>query len=589
MGRRLGPTGGGGRTSWWSLAVVVSVLAPALVLWTVDPRHFFNGDTQAAYLGWWHHLGEELRAGRWPLLDPHAWRAGNLAAEGQWGLFSPLVCLIAVASTYAGNVLVFASVVKLVLLCVGALGVFHLVRSYRVGGPWAYAAAVIAPLGGMSQYLDLPSWVAGLMIWALLPWVWWALRRSMLVGANPVTALALGYLLVTVGYVYGTVMLIVVLGVCLLDCRVSRNRAGGWRVLWIGAVCGLVAITVYLPGVLTLPVTIRGSGYGRSGKFASDVVAMFTSVLPSASVPGTTLHLLPYAYAAWVLPTLLWLDVDRARRQWRPLAGLLAVAVLLLLVMVGPGKLGPLRWPLRLQPFLVMALVVLWAVVMGRLSVPRPSARRLLVGLAWVAVAGVVAVLRAPGMSTAHVVSVVLVGCGIAALWLLRRRGHRAVVSALAVAVLSMALLAVQRGFYPESPSPDRNMPALAREYAVPLANARGDVLMVGAPEELLVSDPASVRDFLAGSAWYVGGHPVQNTYTTISFRAYFERYCIHYDGRTCPAALDTLFSREPLTGRQRVDLLGVSTVLLVRADFPGRERSGLRPAGGWRTRRAGR
>jgi hypothetical protein len=105
--------------------------------------------------------------------------------------------------------------------------------------------------------------------------------------------------------------------------------------------------------------------------------------------------------------------------------------------------------------------------------------------------------------------------------------------------------------------------------------------MMVGAPEELLVSDPASVRDFLAGSAWYVGGHPVQNTYTTISFRAYFERYCIHYDGRTCPAALDTLFSREPLTGRQRVDLLGVSTVLLVRADFPGRDLR--RPPPGWR------
>ena len=46
-------------------------------------------------------------------------------------------------------------------------------------------------------------------------------------------------------------------------------------------------------------------------------------VLPTAVVPGTTLHALPYAYAVWFLPVLLWVDLDRLRRGWRPLAGLL--------------------------------------------------------------------------------------------------------------------------------------------------------------------------------------------------------------------------------------------------------------------------
>ena len=65
------------------------------------------------------------------------------------------------------------------LVCIGATGVFALARSYGAAPPLAYVAAVAAPLGGMSQFLDLPSWLAALTIWALLPWVWWALRRTM--------------------------------------------------------------------------------------------------------------------------------------------------------------------------------------------------------------------------------------------------------------------------------------------------------------------------------------------------------------------------------------------------------------------------
>ncbi len=51
-------------------------------------RFYFRGDTQIAYLGWWYHLGDEVRAGRIPLMEPLAWEAGNYVAEGQWGLFS---------------------------------------------------------------------------------------------------------------------------------------------------------------------------------------------------------------------------------------------------------------------------------------------------------------------------------------------------------------------------------------------------------------------------------------------------------------------------------------------------------------------
>lgn len=577
-----GITGDGLRRHAWASAAGGTVLVALLLPLLHDPRYFFYGDTQGAYYGWWFHLGDQLRSGSWPVVDPHAWRAGNIAAEGQWGIWSPLVIGIGLLSTVSDNVLAFATCVKIGLAVTGALGVFALARSYRVGRPAAYVAAVAVPLGGMTRYLDLPSWAAALMIWALLPWVWWALRRTMLAGRNPLPALLLVYLLVTVGYVYGTIMLGLVLLACLVDCRLARDTGAARRVVGIGGFGALVAVTVYLPGVLSVMVTVRDSGFGGwGGKFTTDPVAMFTSILPTASVHGTSAHLLPYAYAAWFLPVVAWLDFPALRRAWRPLAGLLLLTGVTFVLVDGMARFGPLRWPLRLQPFLVQGLVLLTVVLLSRFLVRRPSPQRLALSLAWVLLAGVVAVVRAPTVWAGHLVGVAVVSGGIALLWtVLRRMTRPAALAAATTGVVSLALLGVQYASFPTPPSPQRNMPFLRSGYETQLSSAKGDVMVVGDSGSLVETRPASTGTFLIGSAWYLNPHAVQNTYTTISFKAYYNRYCMHYDGSTCPELLDTLFSTEPTTGRRRVDLLAVSTLLLVRRDFP--EARLESPPAGW-------
>lgn len=558
------------------MTALVTLLLPLLG----DPRHFFYGDTQAAYYGWWYHLGDELRAGRWPLLDPQAWRAGNLAAEGQWGLYSPLVMAIGLVATLTGHVLLWASVVKVLLALVGVWGVYALVRSYAAPPAAAYVASVVVPLGGMTQYLDLPSWAAGLMIWALLPWAWWGLRKVMIEDANPLLALGPGYLLVTVGYVYGTIMLIFVLIACLLDCAAVRDRAAALRVTAVGVLAGLLTFTVYLPGVLTAPVTVRSGAIGGfGGKFTTDPLTMFSSLLPTAATPGTAEHLLPYAYTLWLLPVLLWVDYGRLRRGWRPLAGLLFLAGITLLVVDGPARLGPLRWPLRLQTLLVQMLAVLCVVLVSRFLVRAGARRRLAAGLAWVVLAGVVALVRVPALWWAHALSVVTVAGGLVGLWVLLGRRRLTAAAAFAGSV-TVVLLAFQHAVFPTPPSPERNLPAQLADYQGQVPAAQGDILVVGDVFDELTTDPAAAGDFLAGSAWYLGPHPVQNTYTTISFDTYYERYCIHYSGFTCPELLDTLFTTEPVTGLPRVDLLSVSTLQLVRDDFPAARLSS--PPTGW-------
>jgi hypothetical protein len=550
-------------------AAALTVLVVISALLVSDPRYLWLGDTTAAYYGWWYHLGDLVRHGQWPpTIDPHAWRAGALAAEGQWGGWSPLTVAIGLLASGSSHLLVVNDGVKAALAVVAALGTFRLVRSYDAPPAAAYVAAVAVPMGGMTQYLDLPSWAAAEMIWALLPWVWWALRRTMLRGANPLPVLVLGYLLVTVGYVYGTIMLVLLLGACLFECVLSRDRGALRRVLVAGMLLGLVAVTVYLPGVLTASVTARNEGVGGvGGKLTTDPLALLASILPTAAVHGTTSHLMPYAYLAWFLPAALWLDWGRARREWRPLGGLLLFTVVTLAIVDGPAKLGPLRWPLRLQPFLVMALVVLLVVAWHRFGV-RPTAPRLALSLAWVGVAGLLSLVRAPSMWGAHLCSIAVVAAGLALVWWLVRRGRLAWVAP-AAALLTLAAFAVQHSFYPDPAAPQRNTPTNVATYQAALAGAVGDVFQVGLSDQVVKANPAAAQELLIGSGWYLNDHHIQNTYTAVSNRAYKRRYCIYYQGNTCPALLSTLFTIEPTTGMRRVDLLGVSSLLLIRRDFP--------------------
>jgi hypothetical protein len=570
-----------GHEARWAAAAALTVLAALGALLVGDHRYLWYGDTPAAYYGWWYHLGELVRHGQWATIDPAAWRAGNLAAEGQWGLWSPLTIGIGLLTTVVPALLVTTAVVKLGLVAIAVTGVYLLARSYDAPPAAAYVAGVLAPMGGMTQYLDLPSWAAGEMIWALLPWAWWALRRTALHRLNPLPVLVAGYLLVSVGYVFGTIMLVVVLLACLLDCAVARDRGAALRVVTTGVLLGLVAVTVYLPGVLTASVTARAQPtYTLNGdKFTTDPLALLGGVLPTGVVPDTHLPLLPYTYLLWLLPVVLWLDWSRVRRGWRPLGGL-ALFVLAAAVMVaGPSQVGPLRYPLRLQPFLVLGLAVLVPVAWSRFRLARPSRTRLALSWLWVGLAAAESVLRASSQWAAQVCSAVLVAAALWLLWWLVRAGRRSWLAPVAGAV-TLAAFGVQHGFFSAPPSPQRNAPTELAAYQDLYPRAVGDLMQVGDSESAVRSGAAAARGLPVGSAWYLTHVTSQSTYTAISHAAYKDRYCVYYQGSSCPQLLGTLFSVEPTTGRERVDLLGVSSLLLVRGAVPAT--AVAHPPAGW-------
>ena len=234
---------------------------------------------------------------------------------------------------------------------------------------------------------------------------------------QPPGALLLCYLVVSVGYVYSALNLAVILLGCLVDAALSRSRRAGLTVLGLAVFSGLVVLTVYLPGVLTPPVTVRGSWtITGPGRLTMDLHDLFASMVPTLTA----------AYLVWLLPVALWMDLGRLRRASRDLAGALVSTVVFLLWVLGPAEIGPLRWPIRVVPALMVPLVVLLAVVAARCLFPRISRSRLVLSLAWVGAAAYVVVVREPAQLDRALVGLglVVVALGLTA-WSITHRGAR--------------------------------------------------------------------------------------------------------------------------------------------------------------------
>ena len=192
------------RRGVWLVATVLTVIVGALLPLIWNSRYYFADDTQSGAFGIWYELGSRLHEGVLPIFSTSSWMSGNYTAEGQWGLFNPLVLAIGWFAAEAGDANLFSAAVKIFFLAIAAAGVYLLCRSFGAARLASYAAGIAAPLAGFTLYMDAATWVTGLMVWALLPWVILGVRRTSHYGKGPWLALVASYLVVTVGYVHGT-------------------------------------------------------------------------------------------------------------------------------------------------------------------------------------------------------------------------------------------------------------------------------------------------------------------------------------------------------------------------------------------------
>lgn len=365
----------------WALATPAVVLLAACLPLVGTSDFYFWDDTEIGGFPLYFHLGELLRAGTWPVLDPGMWMGGNFIAEGQWGLWNPMILAIGVAASAANSAVVFSTVLKLAFLMVAALGAFLLARSYNVRPQLAFAAGVAVPLNGFTLYMDAPDWASGLMTWSMLPYAWLALRRSNAKNASPVAFLVVAYLIVTVGYVQGTIGLCLVLLAVGIDRLCARDWRAAQRVMLGAVFVVLLGITVYLPAMLSADVTLRSNDEVlNTGLLTADLGGLVSSGIPTAvfAVSGwwgewTTT---PMLYTTWFLPVLAFVSWTRVRPQ---LAEVRDVAIVLLgaaMFVVGPSDAGALRYPMRFMPYVALAGIIGLLVLLDEVCLRRRAARR---------------------------------------------------------------------------------------------------------------------------------------------------------------------------------------------------------------------
>ena len=293
----------------------------------------------------------------------------------------------------------------------------------------------------------------------------------------------------------------------------ARARPAALRCASSAPACcsGLVALTVYLPGVLTASSTARATEYGTGfgGKFTTDPLALLASVLPDGAVPSTPTRLLPVRLPGLAPPGAAvarlgagapraggrsagcWLFIDRdgcARRRPDPdrAAAVAAappavpacVALVVLLVVAWPGSASRGRRDVRL------ALSLAW-VVAGRSAGAAP---------------------RSPSQWRAHLCAVALVAGALALLWWLLRTGRRSWLAPVA-GVVTLAALAVQHGFFPTPPSPQRHAPTDLSAYQG-LLPGRGRRRAPGRRHRQHgpVERSPAAQELPIGSAWYLTG-----------------------------------------------------------------------------------
>ena len=559
----------------WLMATVAAAFLGSLIPLITNNRFYYYDDTQAGAFGIWFEIGTKLSAGEWPLFSDSAWGAGNYAAEGQWGIWNPLILFIGWVASRSANIVVFSTVLKITCLCILAAGTFLLARSYKARPEWSAIAGVAVTLTGFTVYIDAASWVTGLMVFSLLPLTWYGLRRMAFQEGNPFFALAPAYVLITIGYVHGTLMLVVVFVGLLLEAWLHGGRRGALRLLLAGLVCGLIATAVYLPGVLTAPVTARSGEIANTGFLTPDLTGLFTAWVPG-SLPQVTgwwggFATVPLLYVAWFLPVLAIVDYSKVKAASRELTAIWVVGLLSLAMTLAPSDLGPLRFPIRIMPYVSLAVLLALSVMVSRFRVPVLSRGRMIVTAAIVISGLYLAWSQYPSVRAAALFGL-LAAAGIAGLLAilyypsLRPRFKGPVVLAGGVLLVSLVIAAGQHMAFKSSPLPDYRLPDTSESFSRQLPGAQGGTFIVGDPTKL---GPEIWNETLASNAWYLNSAEVQNLYSPIMFAKYAEDLCISSHDWTCGAAAGKLFGTDATTGKVLADLLSIDTVQVLRDPDP--------------------
>lgn len=565
--------------------MVVGTLIPV----AINHTYYYVDDTQSGAFGQWWKIGDRLLSWDWSLVNPTVWQSGNYLAEGAWGIFSPVLWIVGVGSHLVSNAVVYVTIVKVGFFVVAALGTWLLQRTFKASAALASVGAVAVVLTGFSLYVDGPSWVNGLMAWALWPLAWALTRRAVLEGKSPLLAGLASVGVVGIGYVHATLMLAVTLIATIIEAYLRRSRGAVTRAWALAVLAGLFAIVVHLPSLLIAPVTGRTAGIGNTGLLTVNLSGLAASAVPAGSPEinffGALFPGVPLLYIAWFLPFAAFIAWRRFIPFLRTQTSLIVVfAIALAAIVLLPSDFGPLRFPVRLMPYLSVGAIVIVIVGLSVARAPVISPARYRMSAILMLGAALVALGTSPHYwkVIVAVTVVAMVATWLSYRLLSRRLPHwlgggvplirdplaATSLVAVVVIVISVILVIPQHVAHPRSPLRDYGVPSVVSDLQRPLSHAVGDVIVVGAMDDG-VSHPDVWRETLVGNLFYLTKASVQNAYSSVYYPGYQNNVCMEYNGFTCGQLYTRLFQEQPKTHLDLATLMGVSTVQVIKAQVP--------------------
>lgn len=571
------------------MLVVVAVLAGASIPLLFDPGFYYVDDSQSGAFGQWYEIGRRVLDLDWSLINPRVWQSGNYLAEGAWGILSPVLWVVGIGAHLTGSALIFSTVIKMLCLLLGGLGVYALARNFGALRPWAALVAVAAPLAGFTLYMDAPSWVNGLMAWSFLPLSWVLARRAVLQAKSAVLPILSSIALVGIGYAHATIFLAIVLGALIFEAFLTKHRPAIVRSFALATAAGSFAVIVHLPGLLTAPVTGRTSEIVNTGLLTVDLSGLFASSTP-VGTPSILFFSgqFPYApllYIAWFLPLLAFIDFGRLRMLLRSRRSIVVVLIAALIGVLLPSDFGPLRFPVRMMPYLTLAVLLLMAVALSHARAAVLTRNRFLIATGLVLAGAGLTYGTGPQYIKIllAVTLVILVAMWLTYMMLADRRlpvvgnnsrgwlaGRSVAATAGLGIIVTLVLLVPQHVSSPTSPLPDYSVPNDVSDYQTQLEGAEGDVIIAGGVAA--VNDADAWDETLVGNLWYVTEEDVQNAYSAVYYSPYNSLTCMSYNGSTCGGLYNRLFEPMPETGLTPADLMGISSVQAVKGIVPKKD-----------------
>ncbi|MCR1161300.1 hypothetical protein NEK97_07510 [Paenarthrobacter sp. UW852] len=552
----------------WGIVTAAIAAVASIIPRLFNPTFYYWDDMMQSFLPLWRHMGEEIRSGRFPLMEPGGWVGGNIVAEVGYGIFNPVNIVNSVIVSNFENLSLASYFIIIQFIALLAFGTYMLARDYGSNRPLALAAGVAIPFSGFTLFYEAARWPGGLMAFAWITVFWWSVRRYARRNTSPFLPFLLGFLTMTAGNPYGAIGVILVLGAVAVELMLMRH----WRrlipIVIVGALVGLTAVLVYFPLPLSSAVTVRQQNEILNDLFLSPDMSSLLTMSTSSMTPRINnfwapIDNVPSSYLAWfVLPLLPWLDFRSFRGRSRQIFSIYVITGIYFLLTFAPSQVLVFRWPIRLIEYVYLGVIVLVAVVASAGLKTTAWKKRLFITVAILAFGTYRAWSMVPGGGKWQIFTLaVTLGLVCLAIFGWRRFGYKGLAAVLVIGTI--ATLGMQsRQFVPNNAVAGIGSPVDAETLRDATSDYKGNTIQIFNTMKI------TGKEFTGGQLLY--GNQILNAdvnnsmgrYSGISFTTYVNALCMNYRGETCPLAYTELF--KPASDKidaTLADVLQVETV----------------------------